>query len=162
MGENPLERSWASNFMNGPEPFLKEWPSQVYDSRSMQQGKRSNFLQFRRQRWLIVGAVALLVCIGIGTAILVHSGPLTRESVAQDLGQRLGGEVTIGRFHSRYLPYPTCVAEDVAVSQSRGGKVLLITITKLTIAPGFSALLTSRIDEVRADGLRVEVPAVGS
>jgi hypothetical protein len=125
----------------------------------MQHGKRSNLPQSRWLQWLIVGAAALIVCVGIATVILVHSGPLTRESVASDLQAGLGGKVTFGRFHSRYLPYPECVAEDVAISETNGGKTLLITVAKLTIEPGFFALFTNGIDNVRADGLRVVVPA---
>lgn len=125
----------------------------------MQQESSSRRLHSRWQRRLIIGGVALVVLIAIGTAVLVRFGPLTASAVTRNLEETVGGKVTIGRFHSEYFPRPGCVLEGLASSgNGAAGNAVSIRAGKLTVEVGFLDLFRNSIDKVQADDLRVTVP----
>src|SRR5207302_2016874 len=64
-------------------------------------------------------------------------------------------------FHSRYFP-PGCVAEGVSLRQGSQQGPPLIVVPKLSIRSTLAGLISGRRVSIRADGMRVLVPATGS
>src|SRR5438477_440303 len=87
---------------------------------------------------------------------LVHRS-FSRAALKTGLEEAISGQAEIGAFHSRYFP-PGCVAEGVSLRQGPP----LIVVSKLSIRSTLAGLISGRRVSIRADGMRVLVPATGS
>src|SRR2546426_1226313 len=91
---------------------------------------------------------------------LVHRS-FSRAALKTGLEEAISGQAEIGAFHSRYFP-PGCVAEGVSLRQGSQPGPPLIVVAKLSIRSTLAGLISGRRVSMRADGMRVSVPASGS
>jgi hypothetical protein len=117
----------------------------------------------RQKRRLAVGLVCGLAVIGAAFALAASHWPFTEEAVAEGLQERIAKTVEIKAFRRTYFPHPGCVAEDVTFRRDGDAKrPPLMEIQRLTIQSTFAGLLTHHVAKIRADGLRLRVPPLGS
>ncbi len=108
-------------------------------------------------------AAKALAFIGLAAAALFAAAaifvaaksPFTPERVKQSLGKKLGGTVQFRTSHTRYVPRPRFVAEDVVIRSS--GRV--ITARRLAVAATYAGLFRSpkHIASIQADGVQADV-----
>jgi len=91
---------------------------------------------------------------------LVHRS-FSHAALKTGLEEAISGNAEIGTFHSRYFP-PGCVAEGVSLRQGSQPGPPLIVVAKLSIRSTLAGLISGRRVSMRADGMRVSVPASGS
>src|SRR5207302_11369028 len=91
--------------------------------------------------------------------LLVHRS-FSRAALKRGLEGAIAGQAEIGAFHSRYFP-PGCVAEGVSLRQGSQPGPPLIVVAKLSIRSTLAGLISGRRVSMRADGMRVSVPASG-
>src|SRR5437773_2872776 len=91
---------------------------------------------------------------------LVHRS-FSHAALKTGLEEAISGQAEIGAFHSRYFP-PGCVAEGVSLRQGSQPGPPLIVVAKLSIRSTLAGLISGRRVSMRADGMRVSVPASGS
>jgi hypothetical protein len=118
----------------------------------------------QRFRWILL---AVSICAVVFLGIMAAKWPFTREAMMKRLERASSAQVEMRGFHSKYFPFPGCVADDVVFRQKTapGQKPAdpIITIRKLTIESTFAGLLSKpgRIRRVVADGLRLHIPQGG-
>jgi hypothetical protein len=83
-------------------------------------------------------------------------------AVLQDLQKASDSQLTVRTFHQIYFPHPGCVLEGVIFRHGRAQAKPLITIEKLTIRGSYLGILSMRVDQVTADGMRVFIPPFGT
>src|SRR5436189_3113133 len=91
---------------------------------------------------------------------LVHRS-FSHAALKRGLEGAIAGQAEIGAFHSRYFP-PGFVAEGVSLRQGSQPGPPLIVVAKLSIRSTLAGLISGRRVSMRADGMRVSVPASGS
>lgn len=80
-------------------------------------------------RWVVIGAVAATIVVGIAFIILLLRWPFSEVRIARSLGDTISGTVTIKTFRATCIPYPECVAENVTLrrpSDPAGGPPLAL------------------------------------
>jgi hypothetical protein len=107
---------------------------------------------------LVLGIVAVLTVAGFVVSLVYW--PFREPSVKTSLEQASSSTVTFKNFYTTYFPHPGCIAEDVVFRRGQEpGIPPLITIQKLTIQSSYLGLIAKRITHIRADGMRVFIPA---
>lgn len=97
--------------------------------------------------------VPVLLLTGAGGLVLDHFWPYTESSVRDRLASAASATVRFGSFHEKYFP-PGCVAEDVIFQRNSSGPAL-ISIRRLTIRSGLTAIFRGAAGVIRAYGMHV-------
>ncbi len=115
--------------------------------------------RFARGPLGFVVLVLVVAALGIPAAVAARHWPFTRDAVVRSLQEQSGGRVQVGAFRQTFFPHPGCVAEGVTFRRD-GDQTSppFISIQRLTIVGSYPGLLTHRIQQVRAEGMRVVVP----
>src|SRR2546423_10252154 len=138
---------------------------------SHQQPSRSRFISLvpkssgrtRTKTWLLIFAGALMAVIAVLTITLSQKWPFTRKRVVKDLAHATASRVEIRRFQQTYFPHPGCIAEGLTFRRSLDPQTPpLITIRRLIVQGTYTGLLTHYISVLRAEGMRIIVPPLGS
>ena len=118
----------------------------------------------RQTRKLIAGATLAMVLIFLAALVfLALRWPFRREAVIKQLADASLSRVDAGVFRSTYFPRPGCVLERVTFQHNpKPGTRPLITVEKLRIEGNFSGLFTKHLKRIRAEGMRILIPAPGS
>jgi AsmA-like C-terminal region len=112
---------------------------------------------------LITGAVVMLVLLAITGFLFLSHHAFSREAVIQDLEEATGTQVRIKDFRGIYFPHPGCELAGVTFVQNRGrNSPPLLTMQKLTVAGSYLGLLAHRVSVIRAEGMHVLVPPLGT
>ena len=126
-------------------------------------GRRISSPLKQHRRWLAAGALAVAVAMIVTLLLVARNWPFTRDKVMEDLAEATSSTVAIRSFHQMYFPHPGCIAEGVTFRRDRNPQTTpLITIPRLTIVGSFTGLLTKRVSLMRADGMHVVVPPLGT
>ena len=105
---------------------------------------------------------ALALCVG-GLAILAFAWPFREESVIKEFEEESFSKVSVSSFHRTYFPYPGCVLEQVVFRHNpKGSAPPLITIRRVQIEGSFTGLFKRHVKLLRAEGMRVNIPALGT
>jgi hypothetical protein len=118
-----------------------------------------------REPGLAIRIVAAGAAVALGLIlVLVLRWPFRQDAVQKQLRDlAFGSKVEIESFHRTYFPHPGCALERVTFQHDqRPGTAPLITIEKLRIEASFASLFSQHVRMVRAEGLRIHVPALGS
>ena len=115
----------------------------------------------RRWRRLVL---ILVVTGGVFCAIILIlcRRAFGRAAVLQDLREASGSQVEVRIFHQTYFPVPGCILEGVIFRHGLPQAKPLITIEKVTIRGSYLGLISSRVDRITADSMRVYIPAFGT
>lgn len=114
----------------------------------------------RRRRWLglaLILAGVVVICFALFGAVW----PFTQSKVIAHLEEKLGGRVTIGKFHRTWFP-PGCVAEDVTFTgYGNIPNSVPITVSKMTLQGSFRGLFIKHVSVLQAEGARLVAPSAG-
>lgn len=110
-------------------------------------------------RWIWITALLLLAFAGVLAGILATHWPFSRAAILKDLEQAGYSKVEIKSFHSKYFPWPGCIAGGVSIEENRGNLHAQVTARQLTIHGSYSGLFSSprHIQQIVIDGLRVNL-----
>src|SRR5437660_11145952 len=100
-------------------------------------------------------------CLSAPAVVSLVNRSFSHAALEPGLEEAISGNAEIGAFHSRYFP-PGCVAEEVSLRQGSQPGPPLIVVAKLSIRSTLAGLISGRRVSMRADGMRVSVPASGS
>jgi hypothetical protein len=128
-------------------------------SQERQSASAAAFLILRR-RWILAAVLLLLVGLTVAFVELVLQWPFTESAVIQSLQQQSGSKVQIASFQRMYFPHPGCRAQELTFRR-QGNATPLVTINKLTIMGSYQTLVFHHITIIRAEQLRVTIPARG-
>jgi hypothetical protein len=84
-----------------------------------------------------------------------------RAAVLQDLQKAGDSQVSVRTFRQTFFPHPGCVLQGVIFRHGAQTQPL-IAIEKLTIQGSYLGVLSTRVDRITADGLRVFIPPLGT
>ena len=111
----------------------------------------------RAYRIVKIAAVALVVLLGIGAALLAAKWPFTRDNIAAQLGDAASSTVHIRSFQARYFP-PGCVMEEVQFSKSKdAGSPPLMTVARMTITANFLGLFRGHVSAMHLEDVHVDM-----
>ena len=120
---------------------------------------RNQGTRFARGPALLVVLMLVAAALGILALTAARHWPFTRDAVVRSLQEQSGGRVQLGGFRQTFFPHPGCVADGVTFRHDGNqASPPFITIRRLTIVGSYPGLLTHRIQQVRAEGMRVVVP----
>jgi hypothetical protein len=116
-----------------------------------------------KSRWIKIGALVVVVALGIaGVAIATH-WPFTRESVIEALEQTFASTVEVKSFRVTYFA-PGCVLEGVTFRRNldeKGNQKVpaIASVERLTIQGSYAGffMVPKRIPRIQVEGLRVFV-----
>ena len=115
------------------------------------------------RKLILRAAIGILALVLVAAVFLAWRWPFRREAVIQDLEEATSSKVTVGAFHGTYFPRPGCVLEQVTFQHnSQPRSAPLITVQRLRVEGSFFGLFTQHLRRIRAEGLRLTVPARGS
>jgi|SRR5579859_86339 len=117
-------------------------------------------------RWVVIAATAAVIIVGIAFVILLLRWPFTQARIAQSLGESVSGSVTFTKFRVTYVPFPGCVAENVAFRRwsSPADVPPLATIQRIAIQTRYADLFLrpGYIARIVLNGLYVRIPPRGT
>jgi hypothetical protein len=117
----------------------------------------------RRKRRIVVAAVFVLLALAAGATLLLSHFSFRRTAVIQDLEDATGATVQVRGFRERYFPHPGCVLEGVTLLQKgRPTSPPLVTVERLTVVGSYLRLLNPYVPVMKAEGMHVIVPPLGS
>ena len=109
-----------------------------------------------------VGGGILALCVG-GLATLAFAWPFREDAVIKEFEEESFSKVSVGSFHRTYFPRPGCVLEQVVFRHNpKNGTAPLITIQSVRIEGSFTGLFRRHVKMIRAEGMRVNIPSLGS
>ena len=106
---------------------------------------------------ILLGAALCMIALGMH-----RWWPFGQVSVLQNLRQASDSEVKVRTFRQTYFPWPGCIMEGVVFIHGPADAKPLITIEKLAIRGSYGGLLSERISQISAEGLRVFIPPFGT
>lgn len=119
----------------------------------------------RMPRWLqIVAGVACLAVLTLVVMVLVR-WPYRRATVTESLQQRFSSTIEVGNYHLVFFPSPGFVADRLVLRRIGSGNAPpLATIARLTAHGSYATIFFApgRIQTLRVEGLRVQIPPAGS
>ena len=117
-------------------------------------------------RWVVIAATTAVIIVGIAFVILLLRWPFTQARIAQSLGESVSGSVTFTKFRITYVPFPGCVAENVAFRRWSGPADVppLATIQRIAIQTRYADLFLrpGYIARIVLNGLYVRIPPRGT
>ena len=112
--------------------------------------------------WKWVGILVLALCVG-SLGILAFAWPFREGAVIKEFEEESFSKVSVGSFHRTYFPHPGCVLEKVVFRHnSKSYAPPLITIQRVQIEGSFTGLFKKHVKLLRAEGMRVNIPALGT
>jgi AsmA-like C-terminal region len=114
--------------------------------------------------WLPIAGLLFLAILTATLFLLVRKWPFTEQNLIHGLQDKFGGTVAFKDFHRTYFPNPGCIADEVTLRRdSDPGPAPFIYVQKLIIRGSYADLFTAqrRVDQLRAEGLHISVPAAG-
>jgi hypothetical protein len=115
------------------------------------------------RRLIILAALAIVVIVLTAVVFLAFHWPFRREAVLKELADASQSRVDAGAFRGTYFPRPGCVLEHVTFQHNpKAGTPPLIVIERIRIESSFSGLFSKHLKRIRAEGMRILVPARGS
>lgn len=114
----------------------------------------------KRRLWvtiLIIASVLLLTAI-----LLTASFSYRRNLVIEDLEEATGTRLQVRHFRQSYFPHPGCEIEGLTFVLKEPSNAPLITIQKLTVVGSYMRLFAHHVSLMRADGMRLVVPPLGT
>ncbi len=104
-----------------------------------------------------------MAVVAVSTITLSQKWPFTRKRVVKDLAYATSSRVEIRSFQQTFFPHPGCIAEGLTFRRSLDPQTPpLITIRRLIVQGTYTGLLTHYISVLRAEGMRIIVPPLGS
>jgi hypothetical protein len=141
-----------------PSSASKELENSILDmtqAPTITPSKKSRIIQW-------IGGCVLALCIG-GLATLAFAWPFREDAVIKEFEDESFSKVSVGTFHRTYFPHPGCVLEQVVFRHShKSGTPPLITIQSVRIEGSFAGLFQRHVKLIRAEGMRVNIPSLGS
>jgi hypothetical protein len=134
--------------------------SQATATSSVQSATRQQPGQRHWRKLVLILVIAAAVFFTITLILCRHA--FGRAAVLQDLQEASGGQIEVRNFRQVYFPHPGCVLEGLIFRHGRAQAHPLITIEKLTIRGSYLGILSTRVDRITADGMRVFIPAFGT
>ena len=125
-------------------------------------------VRVERRHWrrLAIVAVSLVAAAGLAYALLLVYWPFSQRRVTQAIEGTFPVKITFERFGHTHFPHPGCVAEGLRVYRigSAPNDPPLITMRTFTVEAAYTDFLyrPGYIRRVILDGLRIEVPAMGT
>ncbi len=111
----------------------------------------------RAYRTVKIAAVAFVVLLGIGAALLAAKWPFTRDNIVAQLADAASSTVHIKSFKAHYLP-PGCVMEQVQFSKSKdAGSPPLMTVARMTITANFLGLFRGHVSAMHLEDVHVDM-----
>jgi hypothetical protein len=111
----------------------------------------------RAYRIVKIAAVAFVLLLGVGAALLAAKWPFTRDNIAAQLADAASSTVHIKSFKARYLP-PGCVMEQVQFSKSQDAASLpLMTVARLTISTNYLGLFRGHVSAMHLEDVHVDM-----
>jgi len=108
-------------------------------------------------------ASCVLGLLIIAIIFFIWKWPFRRDAVIKELEDESLSKVTIGSLRSTYFPHPGCVLEHVVFQHNpQPGSAPLITIEHVRIGTSFARLFTRHLKSVRAEGMHIRIPPLGS
>src|ERR1700682_842342 len=115
------------------------------------------------RRFILPAAFVTAAILLAGLFFLAARWPFGREAVLKDLQDASLSKVDIGAFHGTYFPRPGCVLEHVTFQHNpKAGTTPLITVERIRIESSFSGLFSKHLKRLRAERMRILIPARGS
>ncbi len=112
---------------------------------------------------IVLAALAVVVTVLATVVFLALHWPFRREAVLKELADASQSNVDAGTFRGTYFPRPGCVLEHVTFQHNpKAGTPPLITVERIRIESSFSGLFSKHVKRIRADGMRILIPARGS
>ncbi len=108
---------------------------------------------------LLLALAGAVLCV---VALALCRRAFGQAAVLQDLREASDSQVEVRAFHQTYFPFPGCILEGVVFRHGPPQAKPLITIEKITIRGSYLSLLSTRVDRITADGMRVSIPAFGT
>ena len=101
---------------------------------------------------------AALVLLGAYALLLAVLWPFTQRKIAQRLSEETSSDVRFRDFHATFLP-PGCVIRDVEVRpRNEPASPPIVTIKRLTVASNYREIWRQRVQTMRLEDVRVDVP----
>jgi hypothetical protein len=101
-----------------------------------------------------------VVCAGL--VAWMEAWPFQQKAVLQSLQQASDSQVRVRGFQRTYFPSPGCVIEGVEFYHGTNAATPLITIQRLIIRGSYFGVVTRRLSNITAEGLRISIPPFGS
>jgi len=115
------------------------------------------------RKFIVLAALALIVIVLVAVVVLAVHWPFRREAVLKELADASQSNVNAGAFRGTYFPRPGCVLEHVTFQHNpKAGTPPLITVETIRIESSFSGLFSKHLKRIRAEGMRILIPARGS
>jgi AsmA-like C-terminal region len=121
-------------------------------------------LQKKGSHWLLgIIGFAVLVCMGVGGAVLARNWPYAEAQVLPGIQDTFKSTVTVKTYRRFYFPHPGCEMEMVKLRSPSevAGHPPLATAQKVRITGRYSDLLYRpyHVAEIEVDGLHVRTPS---
>lgn len=101
---------------------------------------------------------AAIVLIGAYALLMAVFWPFTQRRIAQRLSQETSSDVRFGEFRATYFP-PGCVIRDLEVRPAgEPESPPIATIQRLTIASNYREVWNHRVETMRLEDVRVDIP----
>src|SRR5208283_494075 len=115
---------------------------------------------------VLLGLAALVLVVGIVSAVVARHWPFSQERVTQSLQSTFPATVSFQKFHATYFPQPGCIAEGVVFTRLGAipGTPPVVTIQRLTIRAQYLDLLfrPGYLAGIVLAGFRVRIPPLGT
>jgi hypothetical protein len=109
-----------------------------------------------------VGGGLLALCVG-GITALTLAWPFREDAVVKEFEEESFSKVSVGEFRQTYFPHPGCILRQVVFRHNpKSGTPPLITIETVRIEGSFAGLFKRHVKLIRAEGMRVNIPSLGS
>ncbi len=127
----------------------------------MEDGIRTSGVDLRK--WGRVAGFALCLLVFAAIVLLCIDWPFSETAVLKELGEASQTTVRAASYHGTYFPRPGCVLEHVTFQHnSKPGTPPLMIVDSLRIEGSFTGLFTKHLKLIRAGGLQLHVPPLGS
>ncbi len=115
---------------------------------------------------VLVGLAALVLVVGMVSAVVVRHWPFSQERVTQSLQSTFPAAVSFRKFYPTYFPHPGCIAVDAVFTRlgATPGTPPVATIQRLTIRAHYLDLFfrPGYLARIVLNGFRVRIPPLGT
>jgi len=117
----------------------------------------------RRRRIFSVLTVFAVCVVVLGAVVLVLCRrAFSQPAVLQDLQEASDSQVEVRSFRQIFFPVPGCILEGVVFRHGLPQINPLISVEKLIVRGSYLGLLSTHVDRMTAEGMRVSIPAFGT
>jgi len=115
-----------------------------------------------RSRKILVNVVVAVGVVCLAMVAWMEAWPFQQKAVVEDLREASDSQVRVRGFQRTYFPGPGCVIEGVEFYHGANAATPLITIQRLIIRGSYFGVVTRRLSNITAEGLRISIPPFGS